>query len=1019
MKKNFLAVVMLLLGVANVNADRLVGGDLSMVPAYETSGDKWLDAKGEEVNNLLTYVKEQCGWNAVRVRLFVDPSKDAYKSTCQDLDYVKALGKHIKDAGMAFLLDFHYSDTWADPGAQQIPSSWTDHTQSGLCKQVYEYTYESVQALVNAGAKPDYVQIGNEITYGLLWNTADGKYPTDKSTYASVGYCTTWENDYATDSAWPRTAALLDNAAQGVHKAFQNLGLDSTSVKVVVHTELSGSSNSDNFYKHIRTAGFNNYDVIGLSYYPTEHGDLASMGQMLTTLKNDFPEKEVQIVETGYYNEGKHTTKYDYTAKWPYTAVGQYTFLTDLIARLKQFDNVNGLYYWMPEECGNGHNQTVWDYTFNRGFWKCSSAATHSLVTTATGAAPIQVLQDFLTDEVEEGAFKTSDYFENLDFETGDLTGWTSDQSWTTMWPNDISSWASAEVVQGSYTLELWNASASEGSVISTGATVPNGRYTITCKAHANQDGFYLWANKKKTVIAAGENAVWSVTTDVTDKTLEFGIGIVGSSTERYLYADDFTVTYVGEAIGDIEEDVIEGDKTDNYIDAQQLEYALWPESGTAGVVSGQKAIGTEVDGVIDIPSIITVDEKDYYVTYIEANAFANNTTLTDVTIGKSVYEILGSAFSGCYNLKSVTFADDSSLGSIASWAFHNTALESVTVPAGVKTIPEGCFAKCWALKSVKLLAEDLTSIGKFAFSTWAEEGCERSWSTFDDGFMIYAATAPTIDANAFHPEDIANAILYVYPGEEENEAYTSLGFAEVKPLSDVTPDTSCKVTVNGLKYAYWLSSFEGEETSHATVMGYTQDIPAVLEISDYLEGVTEDDDIPTINAINAWALQDAPISKVEISDLVTEIPEGAFAGCASLGDMVLYGDIKLIGDFAFSNWAEEGCVSKGAKNQDAFVGFRSVVIYSKEVPEISAKAFCVSDVAEATLYVNEALVADAKLNTLGFKAVKPVKEYVDAIAGVMAEGNAGAAVFDLSGRQVSGKLQHGVYVSNGKKYLK
>ncbi len=1017
MKKLCLATLLLTLGVNHIDADRLVGGDLSLVPAYEASGDQWLDAKGNAVTDLLKYVKDECGWNAVRVRLFVDPSKDAYQSTCQDIDYVKALGKRIKDAGMSFLLDFHYSDTWADPGSQQIPASWTDHSQQGLCKSVYDYTYQSIQTLINAGAKPDYVQIGNEITYGLLWDTADGKYPSDKNTYASVGYCTTWESAYSANSAWPRTAALLGNAAHGVHEAFHASGLDSTSVKIVVHTELSGSSNGDNFYKHIKTAGFDNYDVIGLSYYPTEHGDLATMGQMLTTLKSDFPGKEVQIVETGYYNEGKHSTKYDYTAKWPYTAVGQYTFLSDLVARLKQHDNVNGLYYWMPEECGNGHDKKVWDYTFNRGFWKCSSSATHSLMTTSTGAAPINVLKTFLTDGAEEGAFKTSDYFQNLDFEAGDLTGWTKDQSWTTMWPNNIASWASADVVQGTYTLELWNASATEGSVISTGATVPKGRYTISCKAHANQDGFYLWANKKKTLIPANENGVWSVTTDAADKMLEFGIGIVNCSTERYLYADDFTVTYVGEAIGDSEEDVIEGDENNNYADAQGLEYALWPESGTAGVLSGQKAQGVEVDGMISIPDVITVDEKDYYVTYIEANAFADNIKLTDIVIGKSMYEILGSAFSGCYNLRSVTFADDSNLSSIASWAFHNTALDSITVPAGVTAIPEGCFAKCWALKKVVLKAEELKSIGKFAFSTWAEEGCERSWSTFEEGFHIYSATVPAIDANAFHPDDIAEATLYVYPGLEAEEAYTVVGFGGVKALDSVTPDSSKKITLNGLRYAYWLASDEGEETSHATVLGYTGDMPANLEIGDIIS-VGDDDEEVTVDAINAWALQDAAMMRVEVNDLITVIPEGAFAGCASLKEVLLYGDIKSIGDFAFSNWAEEGCASKASKAKSAYCPFSSVVLYSKSVPEISAKAFATDDIAEATLYVNESLVNDAVLNSLGFKSVKSVKEYVDAVDAVTLNGAKGVA-FDIFGRKVTGKMQRGVYISNGKKYIR
>ncbi|MBQ0020646.1 MAG: glycosyl hydrolase 53 family protein [Bacteroidales bacterium] len=1017
MKKTLLLSLLLTAGAASANADKLVGGDLSLVPAYEAAGDQWLDAKGQPTGDLITYVKEKCGWNAVRVRLFVDPSKDAYKSTCQDLDYVKKLGKRIKDAGMTFLLDLHYSDTWADPGNQRIPAAWTDHSTAGLCQSVYTYTHETVQALIEAGAKPDYVQIGNEITYGLLWDTPDGKYPTNANEYTAAGYCTTWNSTYATNSAWPRTAAILDNAAQGVHKAFHASGQDSTSVKIVLHTELSGmTANSDNFYKHLRTAGMTNYDVIGLSYYPTEHGDLLSLSSVLTTLKSDFPDKEVQIVETGYYNEGQHTTKYDFSQTWPYTAVGQYSFLSDLTNRLKKHDNVTGLYYWMPEECGPGHSQTVWDYTFNRGFWKCSSASTHSLITTPTGVSPISVLSSFLSEGTEEGDFKTSDYFQNLDFETGDLTGWTQGQSWTTMWPNNISSWASADVVQGTYTLELWNASAEEGNIISTGATVPNGRYTITCRAHANQEGFFLWANKKKTLIKAGENGTWSVTTDAKD-VLEFGLGTVASSTERYCYADDFTVTYVGEAIGDDEEDIIEGDDNQNYTDAQGLEYALWPESHTAGLISGHKAVGTEEEGVINIPNVITINEEDYHVTYIDANAFANNTALVKVTIPNSVYEILGSAFSGCYNLKDVTFAEGSNLGSIASWAFHNTALDSISIPAGVKQIPEGCFASCWALKKVELLAEDLSSIGKFAFSAWAEEGSARSWSTFDEGFMIYAIEPPVIDADAFNAEDIAGATLFVFPGLEANEVYTSLGFAEVKPLDGANPENNRKAIIDGVKYSYWLADDEGnEEGTHAGISGYTSTMPAALVIPDAIHPNGVEEEMP-VTFINAWGMQNAPLTSLQTASGISHIFEGTFAGCAALTDVVLTGNIQSIGDFAFSNWAEEGCRSKGAENTAAYKPFRNVVIYCDGEPEISEKAFCKDDVAEATLYVDDWLTDNEVFNSLGFKAVKSIQEFTDGIGNTIAKTTP-TMLYDLCGRVLQSRPVKGFYIANGKKVI-
>ena len=94
-----------------------------MLPKYEQAGVVYRDKDGKSVNDVIAFFKQE-GLNAMRVRLFVDPTRDSDKAVCQDLDYAKALGKRIKDAGLALLLDFHYSDTWADPAKQWTPESW-------------------------------------------------------------------------------------------------------------------------------------------------------------------------------------------------------------------------------------------------------------------------------------------------------------------------------------------------------------------------------------------------------------------------------------------------------------------------------------------------------------------------------------------------------------------------------------------------------------------------------------------------------------------------------------------------------------------------------------------------------------------------------------------------------------------------------------------------------------------------------------------------------------------------------
>ena len=411
--------------------NRLVGGDMSLIPAYETAGDRWLDEKGSVIPDLLQYVKGK-GWNAVRIRLFVNPASAADPSVCQDLDYVTALSKRVKEAGMKVLLDFHYSDTWADPGQQRIPAAWTDHSNAALARQLHDYTLATIATLIAEGATPDYVQIGNEITYGLLFNTSDGKYPTDASKYAAAGYCPTWSSRYNDGVAqWKRTASLLNNGAHAVHQAFDEAGLDSTQVKIVLHSTLIGSADASmNFHRHLRTAGFTNYDVVGLSYYAFWCGKLDVLGAMLNALKRELPEKQVQIVETAWYNNYYPYTsdaKGEYTiaslnASWTANAAGMVNYLNDLTAYLKTFDQVTALYYWQPEECGNGYSKKVMNGWINRGMWQNGSSRQHTILKTASGDTPVEALARYLSSSDPNGVGSIADNSRTTG-QSFDLTG--------------------------------------------------------------------------------------------------------------------------------------------------------------------------------------------------------------------------------------------------------------------------------------------------------------------------------------------------------------------------------------------------------------------------------------------------------------------------------------------------------------------------------------------------------------------------------------------------------------------
>ena len=240
----------------------IVGGDISMLTKYETH-QRWAlrygittahyyDMNGQVIDDVITWTKQQ-GWNAARVRLFVNPAnasaEDRGQGVIQNLDTVKVLGARIKAAGMQFMLDFHYSDSWADPVKQYTPAEWADLDDEALVNKVYEYTRDCLRALKAAGATPDYIQTGNEISYGMLWG------PVGTPT-AQLKKC------YMGDEAnWGRFTDLLKAAGRACREECPN-------AKIILHTErVAKTSILVNFYNQMRNKQVD-YDIIGLSYYP-------------------------------------------------------------------------------------------------------------------------------------------------------------------------------------------------------------------------------------------------------------------------------------------------------------------------------------------------------------------------------------------------------------------------------------------------------------------------------------------------------------------------------------------------------------------------------------------------------------------------------------------------------------------------------------------------------------------------------------------------------------------------------
>ena len=346
----------------------VVGGDISMLTKYEAhqrmalgygvTSAYYRDINNQRINDVITWVKQQ-GWNAARVRLFVNPENasnaDKGQGVIQNLDTVKVLGRRIKDAGMKFMLDFHYSDSWADPVKQFTPAEWADLDDEALTQKVYEYTRDCLRELKAAGATPDYIQTGNEISYGMLWGPVGTPTANLKKCYMG------------NEANWDRFANLLKAAGRACRE-------ECPRAKIILHTERVAKVNILlNFYNQMRNKQVD-YDIIGLSYYPYFHGDLGTLAIALNNVSNSYQDKDIMIVETGYsyhYSIGD----LDYSSTWPLTYEGQRKFTADLITKLKPYAKVKGLFWWFPEANEYGLGGNYWsvlhvnDNWYNAGLW--------------------------------------------------------------------------------------------------------------------------------------------------------------------------------------------------------------------------------------------------------------------------------------------------------------------------------------------------------------------------------------------------------------------------------------------------------------------------------------------------------------------------------------------------------------------------------------------------------------------------------------------------------------------------
>ncbi|KAJ3827576.1 glycoside hydrolase family 53 protein [Lentinula raphanica] len=303
-----------------VNSLTYHGADYSSLVNLENSGITYTDSG---TTGKFDTILANHGVNLARIRIWTSTNDADYS-----LDYGLALAKRAVAAGMSLLIDLHYSDTWADPGDQAIPSSWPTDLD-GLNTEIYDYTNSLVTAFADQGTPIDFLQIGNEINSGILFPTGE----------ISV-------NGYSALSQ------LLHSAANGAHDA-------SDTVKVVVHLAngWDGSAMSS-FYEQIFIQGefaTTDFDVMGFSFYPF-YDSAATYSALQSSLNNLVATygKDVMVVETDWPSSGS-CSGVTLSENFAISTSGQESWvsgITEILAGLSDGHGL-GVVYWEPGWIGN------------------------------------------------------------------------------------------------------------------------------------------------------------------------------------------------------------------------------------------------------------------------------------------------------------------------------------------------------------------------------------------------------------------------------------------------------------------------------------------------------------------------------------------------------------------------------------------------------------------------------------------------------------------------------------------
>jgi arabinogalactan endo-1,4-beta-galactosidase len=307
------------------------GADISSLPKSEANGGVYRTGSGSAGDPVA--ILKSAGMNYARLKVWVNPA-DGYNNKAR----VLAMAKRVKAQGMKLLVDFHYSDTWADPGAQSKPAAWAGHSYSQLKTDVYNHTYDVLSALKAQGTTADMVQVGNEINGGMLWNEGS-------------------------TNNWTQLAGLLNSGYSAVKAV-------NSSTSVALHLAKGGDLSGTRWWFDSAVANGVQFDAIGLSFYGYWHGTLYDFQTTLDDAAARYG-KPVFVAETAYPfrldSEDTHENIIDTTDElvpgYPASPAGQTRWMNDMAGIVEAVPNGRGLgvFYWeatWTAVSGNGWDPT-------------------------------------------------------------------------------------------------------------------------------------------------------------------------------------------------------------------------------------------------------------------------------------------------------------------------------------------------------------------------------------------------------------------------------------------------------------------------------------------------------------------------------------------------------------------------------------------------------------------------------------------------------------------------------------